>query len=195
MPRVATTFVDPPWEAVLAVERCIAEIPDTATIAGMFYLALQEGAKRRNVELPFPKQRFVPFGFYPLREFARALVQASRSFYPNRSLRQGLRAIGTAGPKAFAASTLGKVTFGSAGGVQEAVAAIAKTYSANIHPARCTIVESAPRAMQLSFDHVYHFLDSHHVGVFEGIFEHLGVQGRVRIAMTSLSSGTFLLEW
>lgn len=188
-------FADPPWEAVLSVERCLAEIPEDAAIAGMFYLALQDGAKRRNVELAIPKQRYVPFGFYPLREFARALVQAARLFYPDRPLRQGLRAIGTVGPKAFAASTLGKVTFGSAGGVREAVSAIAKTYSANIRGSQCTIVESAPRAMQLSFENVYHFLDSHHVGVYEGIFEHVGVRGTVRVAMRSRSSGNFLLEW
>ena len=188
-------YVDPPWESVLSVESCISEIPDDASIAGMFYLALLEGAKRRNIELPSLKQRYVAFSFYPVRDFARALVQAARLFYPDRSLRQALRALGTGGPKAFAASTLGKVTLGSACDVHAAVSAIANTYAVNIRSSRCAVLQQTPRTMSLSLHNVHHFLDSHHVGVFEGTLEHVGVRGRVRIASRSRSSADLLLEW
>jgi uncharacterized protein (TIGR02265 family) len=188
-------FVDPPWGAALRVEACLAEIPDSATIAGMFYLALLEGAKRRGLSLVLPKQRYVPFGFYSLREFARALVQAAELFYPRHSLRQALRALGNSGPKAFAASTLGKVTLGSAEGPQAAVTAIAKTYEVNIRPSRCSVIKSEPRSMHLALENVHHFLDSHHVGVFEGTLEHARTPGRVRIASRSRSAAELLLEW
>jgi uncharacterized protein (TIGR02265 family) len=188
-------FVDPPWESVLSVEACIAEIPEDATIAGMFYLALLEGAKRRNVELTLPRQRYVPFAFYSARDFARSLVQAARSFYPGRSLRQALREIGTAGPRAFAGSTLGKVTLGSACDVHTAVSAIANTYPVNIRPSGCVVTDKTARSMCVSLENIYYFLDSHHVGVFEGTLAHAGVQGRVRIASRSRISADLLLEW
>jgi len=195
MPFPPNEFVEPPWGAALRAEACIAEIPEDATIAGMFYLALSDGAKRRGVELTMPKPRYVAFGFYSLREFARVLVQAAQLFYPGRTLRQALRALGALGPKAFAGSTLGKVTLGSAEGTQAAVTAIAKTYEINIRPCRCSVLKSEGRRIQLGLENVHHFLDSHHVGVFEGTLEHAGTPGRVRIASRGRSTAELLLEW
>jgi hypothetical protein len=107
-------FADPPWGAPLQTDRLIADISDDETIAGMFYLALMEGSKRRGVPLQFPRERYMQFSFYPLKEFARVLVQAARLFFPDRPVRQGLRILGALGPRAFATSTLGKVTLGAA---------------------------------------------------------------------------------
>jgi uncharacterized protein (TIGR02265 family) len=123
------------------------------------------------------------------------LVDAARRFYPDRPLRQALRALGANGPKAFAASTLGKVTLGAAEGVHAAVAAIAKTYEINIRPSRCLVLESAPQAMRLSLDDVPYFLDCHHIGVFEGTLEHAGVAGRVRLSSRGRTCADLLLEW
>jgi uncharacterized protein (TIGR02265 family) len=190
-----TEFVDPPWQSPLQPEKVIAAIPASAKIAGMFYLALIDGARRRGLTLPLANERYLPFTFYSTAEFARLLVYAAQRFYVDRSLREGLRVIGWSGPKAFAASTLGKVTLGAAEGVHDVVAAIAKTYEINIPPSRCSVVSSTARAMVLSLQRVHHFLDCHHVGVFEGTLQHAGVQGRVRIASRSPSSADLLLEW
>jgi uncharacterized protein (TIGR02265 family) len=189
------TFVDPPWAEPLDAAGVIARIPATATIAGMFFLALQEGAERRQVPLTFPKPRYLPFGFYPVREFAPLLVEAAGVFYPQLTLREGLRRIGTAGPQAFLSSTLGKVTLGASEGVHAAVAAIAKTYAINTRPSRCEVKHAGPRSMILSLDDVVYFLDCHHVGVFEGTLQYAGVDGRVKIASRSETSADLLLEW
>lgn len=188
-------FTDPPWHAALDVQRVLATIPAEAQIAGMFYLAVLEGAKRRGVALPVARDRYLPFSFYPVSEFAALLVRAAELFHPDLSLRQALRSMGAMGPKAFIASTLGKVTLGAAEGVHETVAAIAKTYEINIRPSRCTILRSMPSSMVLSLEGVHYFLDAHHVGVFEGTLSHAGVSGRVKIASYSRSSAELLLEW
>ncbi|HVY27135.1 MAG TPA: DUF2378 family protein [Polyangiaceae bacterium] len=188
-------FVEPPWAEPLDVARTLAGIPDSARIAGMFFLALQEGAERRQATLGFPKARYLPFGFYPVREFAPLLVEAAGKFYPGLSLREGLRRIGTAGPVAFLSSTLGKVTLGASEGVHATVAAIAKTYGINTRPSRCEILHAGPRSMTLTLDDVVYFLDSHHVGVFEGTLHYAGVDGRVKIAARSETSAELLLEW
>jgi uncharacterized protein (TIGR02265 family) len=188
-------FTDPPWNAALDVQRVLATIPAEAQIAGMFFLAVLEGAKRRGVTLPLARDRYIAFSFYPISEFAAMLVQAAELFHPGLSLRQALRSMGAMGPKAFIASTLGKVTLGAAQVVHETVAAIAKTYEINIRPSRCTIVKSMPSSMVLSLEGVHYFLDAHHVGVFEGTLSHAGVSGRVKIASYSRSSAELLLEW
>jgi uncharacterized protein (TIGR02265 family) len=188
-------FVELPWRAPLDAERVLADIPATATIAGMFFLALVDGAERRQVKLEFPRARYLPFGFYPVREFAPLLVKAAGLINPHSSLREGLRRIGQAAPAAFLGSTLGRVTLGASQGVHATVTAIAKTYAINTRPSRCAVVEAAERRMVVSLDDVLYFLDSHHVGVFEGTLEHAGVSGRVRWRRRSPTSADLLLEW
>jgi uncharacterized protein (TIGR02265 family) len=189
-----SAFTEPPWSAPLDATRAIAAMPDEATIAGMFFLALLEGAERRQVQLAFPRARYLKFGFYPLREFARLLVEAAGQFYPDVSLRQGLRRIGKVGPAAFLSSTVGKVTLGAAEGVHAAVTAIAKTYSVNVRPSRCEVQSAAPRSLVLRLE-VPHFLDSHHVGVFEGALDYAGAQGDVRIHRHGERSAHLRLSW
>jgi uncharacterized protein (TIGR02265 family) len=188
-------FAVPPWDAPLDAERVLADIPATATIAGMFFLALAEGAERRQVKLELPRTRYLPFGFYPVREFAPLLVLAAGLFHPHSSLREGLRRIGTAGPAAFLGSTLGRVTLGASEGVHATVSAIAKTYAINTRPSRCAVTEAGERRIVVSLDDVFYFLDSHHVGVFEGTLEHAEVDGRVRLHRRTETSCDLLLAW
>ncbi|HEX3776552.1 MAG TPA: DUF2378 family protein [Polyangiaceae bacterium] len=166
-----------------------------AALAGMYFLALSEGAKRRGVSVPGFRDRYLPFGFYPVTEFAPLLVFAAERFYPDRSLRQGLRAIGKMGPTVFLASTLGKVTLGSTEGALAAIAAIAKTYSINSRPAQCTVRDVNDKSCVVCMTQVEYFLDSHHVGVFEGTLEYAYVEGRMRIASRDAKSADLLLEW
>jgi len=188
-------FREPPWQAGLDVPRALSLISAASSIAGMFFLGVLEGAKRRGLALSAPRERYLPFGFYPIAEFAPLLVAAAGLFHPKLSLRQSLRAIGAAGPAVLAKTVLGKVTLGSAIGVHAVIEAIAKTYSVNIRPCRCAITHKSERACVVSLDNVQYFLDSHHVGVFEGTMTHAGVQGRVRIASKSEFSADLLLEW
>lgn len=170
-------------------------VPATSTIAGMFFLAAFEGAKRRGVTLTPTRDRYLRFGFYPLAEFVPLLVEAAKTFYPERSLREALRAIGQAAPHAFSTSVLGKVTLGAAEGVHAAVAAIASTYAINVPGSRCDILETSQRGAILGLRDVHHFLDSHHVGVFEGTLQYAGASGRVRIASHSATSADLSLDW
>ena len=188
-------FKEPPWQEPLDVPRALSLISADSTIAGMFFIAVFEGAKRRGITLPSARDRYLPFGFYPVAEFAPLLVAAAGVFHPNLPLRQALRAIGAMGPAVLAKSMLGKVTLGAAIGVHAVIDAVADTYAVNIRPSRCVVTHQAPTACVISLDNVQHFLDCHHVGVFEGTMKHAGVSGRVRIAKSSEFSGELLLEW
>jgi len=188
-------FKDPPWKAELDVPRALSLISADSAIAGMFFLGLLAAAKRRSVTLPPTRERYLPFGFYPVAEFAPLLVSAAGLIYPTLSLRQGLRAIGAAGPAVLAKSVLGKVTLGSAIGVHAVIEAVANTYSVNIRGSRCAVTHKAAQACVVSVDNVQYFLNSHHVGVFEGTLMHAGVKGPVRIASQSEFSAELLLEW
>jgi uncharacterized protein (TIGR02265 family) len=188
-------FVDPPWDAPLDAERAILDIPADATIAGMFFLAVVTAAKTRGIALPSARERYVQFKFYPLAELARLLVEASERFFPERTLRHALRTLGRSSPDAFLASTLGRVTLGSTREVHSAVAAMAAGYEINVRPCRVSVLDKEARWTVVRLDKVMHFLDSHHVGNFEGLLRFAGVKGAVRIASRSPTSADFLLTW
>src|SRR3954469_4158522 len=86
-------FREPPWQESLDVPRTLAHISRESTIAGMFFLATVDAAKRRGVTLSGTRERYLPFGFYPVAEFAPLLVAAAGVLHPGLSLRHALRAI------------------------------------------------------------------------------------------------------
>lgn len=188
-------FVEPPWHAPLDAEAAIREVPETATISGMFLAPLVLEAKRRGKALPSARDRYVPFTFYPLREHCRLLVETCALFYRDRPLRAALRKLGRGAPKALVESTLGKVVLGSAQGVDQIVSAMAKAYPLNARPSRVEVLEVRSRRAVVRLEEVHYFLDSHHVGAFEGVLKFAGVEGRVLIASRSSSSADLLLEW
>jgi uncharacterized protein (TIGR02265 family) len=188
-------FVDPPWNAPLDVERALSDIPADSTISGMFFLAVVTAAEMRGVTLPSARKRYVQFTFYPLIELARLLVEASERFFPERTLRHALRTLGRSSPDAFLASTLGRVTLGSTREAHAAVAAMASGYSLNLRPCSVAVLDKGARWTVVRLDKIVYFLDSHHVGTFEGLLRFAGVKGTVRIARRSPTSADFLLTW
>jgi uncharacterized protein (TIGR02265 family) len=189
------SFVDPPWDAPLDVKRALSDIPVDAKIAGMFFVAVVAGAKARGIMLPSARERYLQFTFYPLAEFARLLIEACERFFPERTLRHALRTLGRSSHDAFLASTLGRVTLGSTQGVHPAVAAMANAYELNVRPSRVSTLEHGARWAVVRLEKIVYFLDSHHVGTFEGVLRFAGVKGVVRIASFGPASADFLLTW
>ena len=161
----------------------------------MFITPLLTELKRTDPEGALPRTRYVPFNFYPVREHVQLMLDASQRVYPKRTLRQALRALGRGAPNAFTASTLGKVVLGSTQGIHDRIAAIAKGYDLNLRPGSATIIENAPNRIVVRLENIHYFLDSHHVGVFEGTMKQAGVAGRVLIATHARASADLLLEW
>ena len=69
------------------------------------------------------------------------------------------------------------MTLGASEGAHETVSAIAKTYGINTRPSRPGVLETNPRSMVVRLESVCYFLDSHHIGVFEGTLQFAGVDG------------------
>ncbi|MDB4987683.1 MAG: hypothetical protein JWN04_2861 [Myxococcaceae bacterium] len=189
------TFVEPPWRAPLDVPAVMRAIPETATISGMFMAPLAEHARRLGKPLASARERYVPFRFYPLREHATLLVEMCAKHYPTTPLRQALRRLGRAAPTALAASTIGKVMLSSASGVEDMIRALVKTYPLNLRPGRLEVIEFGHRSVTLRLEEVYYFLDSHHVGTFEGIMKFAGKEGTVRICSYSATAADFVCTW
>ena len=92
-------------------------------------------------------------------------------------------------------ASLGRVVLGSVEGTQAAIDAMAKAYPLNARPSKVTVVESRPGATIVRLEDIHYFLDSHHVGTFEGVLKFAKVRGRVLIAERGPGVADFLLEW
>ncbi|MBL8717931.1 MAG: DUF2378 family protein [Myxococcales bacterium] len=193
--NVAPPFVDPPWDAPLDVEAALQHTPANATMKGMFLDAMVEGAKKRGVTLGGARARYVPFHDYPIREHMALLVESAHAFYPDLSLRQGLRKLGRGAHAALIASVVGRVVWATASDVRTAIEAMVKGYTISVPSCRLSVIECTDRQVTLRVEHVYWFLDSHHVGVFEGAMRAGGVDGAVRVRLSSPSDGELSCAW
>jgi uncharacterized protein (TIGR02265 family) len=190
-----TRFVDPPWNAPLEIQTALQAIPATATISGMFIAPLALEAKRLGVHLPSARERYVPYRFYPLAEHAQVLVETCERVLPQLPVRQALRKLGRGAPKALVTSTLGKVVLAGAEGVHDVVDAMAKAYPLNARPSRVEVLERSAGRAVVRLEEVHYFVDSHHIGAFEGALRYAGVEGRVLIATRGPAGADFLIEW
>jgi uncharacterized protein (TIGR02265 family) len=187
--------VDPPWSAPLDAATVLRAVPETATVAGLFLEPLAEAARREGKPLPSARDRYTPFRFYPLREHASLLIEACARLYPNLPLRQALRKLGRGAPQALLTSTLGKVVLASAVGPDEIIAAMVKAYPINVRPSRLQIVELAAGRAIVRVEEMHYFLDSHHIGAFEGVISYAGRRGTVKICSYSPVSADLLCTW
>jgi uncharacterized protein (TIGR02265 family) len=188
-------FVEPPWRAPLDPAAVLRGIPASATIAGMYAATIADDAKALGKTLTLPRERYLPFGFYPLQEYAKLLVDACTLIYPTRPMRIGLRSMGRAAPAALLRSTLGRVVLGSVHGVHEVIESVLKTYPINVRPSHAEIVERSDRHAVVHLRDIFFFLDCHHVGVLEGTLRHAGVNGQVRIMTKSPTEAYLLCSW
>jgi uncharacterized protein (TIGR02265 family) len=189
-------FVEPNWTAPLDPQKVLQAIPESATITGMFLEPITKEARRKQIKLPSARDRYVAFRFYPLREHVRLLVEACAQFYPDRPLRFALRSLGRAAPAALLTSTLGRASVGSAQGTLAIIDAMAKSYAVNLPGANVALLEQSKRQCIVRMQGVNYFLDSHHVGVFEGVLRYAGVtEATVLLRARSASDADVLCRW
>ncbi len=203
--RVATTtlsavpddaaFREPDLDAPLDAATELERIPSSATISGVFLAGVVEAAKERGIRLPHAQESYIDFRPYPLRDHARLLVDAAGAYYPDERLRRGLLRLGRGAPQTLLRSMIGRVVLGSVEGPLEALAAMAKSYPLHTKPGSLEVEPVAPGRAIVRLREIHHFLDPHHVGVFEGVLRFAGVEGTVRIHALSRSDADLLCEW
>ncbi|MET0342460.1 MAG: DUF2378 family protein [Polyangiales bacterium] len=196
MSFVSGNFLEPPWDAPLDVAGCLRQIPDSATVTGMFLEPLVEMARNKGVVLRSARDRYVPFRVYPMREHAALLVEACERLYPNLALRQALRKLGRGAPHALLRSTIGKITIGSASGVIDVLRAMSRAYPLNVHPSRVDVLEAVEGRAVVRIEQLHYFLDSHHVGAFESVLRFGGASSpRVLVCAYSPIDADLLCTW
>jgi uncharacterized protein (TIGR02265 family) len=188
-------FVEPPWNEPIDAAAVIRSVPQNALIRGYMTMPMIAVAKGRDPAWTGPRERYLPFNFYSLREHVEIMVALARAVYPDLPLREALRKLGRGAPNALLTTTVGKVTMGAAAGVQNLVEAFASGYEVSVRPCTAQIVSHGSRHVIVSLATAPYFLDCHHVGAWEGVLKYAGVRGTVKICVTDETSANYLLEW
>jgi uncharacterized protein (TIGR02265 family) len=192
---VHSGFVSPSWDAPIDVPTHVNATPEGATIKGMFPAGIVAACELVGPRPKHAHARYLAFADYPLREYALLLVEAARVLHPRLPLRSGLRKIGRASQPTFERSMVGKVIFGAMHDVPTALDALVKAYGVAMPSAAVEVREVAEGRALVHLGGVTTFLDSHHVGVFEGIVRSVGLRAEISVKLSSISAGEFLLEW
>ena len=190
----------PLWDSPLDTDAYIRATPEGAVIKGMFPGAVAAEARRRGLTLANAGDKYLAFLDYPLIEHNRLLVEAATAFWPDGTVRQGLRKLGRAAVTSFMDTTFGKAVLGGItqpDTVARALGALVRAYTTTLSKPtpHVEVIETGESSALLKFRDAWVFLDSQQVGIIEGVCRVCGVRGDVRLAMDGMAAGEFLCTW
>jgi uncharacterized protein (TIGR02265 family) len=187
-------FVDPPWDDPLDVAAMVRAMPAQACIKGMFPAAILADAQKIGLDLHPPRDRYLAFLDYPLKEHIELLARAAETFYPELSLRHGLRKLGRGAIQTFLQTTIGRVVMQPDVSIGERLERVARAYEIALKRRALDVVSVTADEIRLRFTDI-HFLDSHQVGLVESVFRETGLDVTIRVASETPVTGEFLCVW
>jgi uncharacterized protein (TIGR02265 family) len=194
------SFIAPNWDAPLDTDAYIRAVPATAVIKGMYPGAIATEARKRGLSLPHAGEKYVPFHDYPLRDHLRLLTEAARAFSPDLSTRAALRKIGRAAVTVFLNSTLGRAALGGLTqpeATRLALVGITRAYTTSVgKPSpQVEVKETSDTSCIVKISDFWLFLDSHQIGILEGVCRACGVRCDILVASEGLASGELSCSW
>jgi uncharacterized protein (TIGR02265 family) len=171
----ALPYRAPSWDAPIDVDEAIARCPSDARIKGLMSAAVVEMVGRAGHRLVGAADRFLPFQSYPLRDHMALLREAGHLLWPADPVRVQLRRFGRGVRPTLLSQPYGRVALGKDNMTPaEIVNRLVRTYrfildvTITPHIAEATDPTSST-SIYVEMHNVWYFLDSCHVGVFEGL--------------------------
>lgn len=126
----------------------------------------------------------------------RLQIEAIPELYPELSLREGLRRLGHLAYPVFSESFLGRVVFAKADGNPRMMARLAnKGYRHAASAGKVTPLAINATHAVLHLEEVWNFVDSFHVGAFEGALHHVGYDAKVTMVSIGPAETVFNVNW
>jgi hypothetical protein len=165
----------PIWDAPLDIDDAIARCPADARIKGVMSAAVVDMVRRAGHTLAGAKDRYLPFQPCPLREHISLLCEAGHLLWPNDPVRVQMRRFGRGVRATLLDQPYGRVVLGKDNMTPiEIVKRLVRTYrfilDVTITPHIADNTDPmAATSIYVEMRNVWYFLDSCHVGVFEGL--------------------------
>ena len=177
------------------IERVLNECPDTAKVRGMFLDDLQKLMRAVAPNHPALKTRYNSFFDYPMREFLQLVVEAAATLYPEARRNEGIRRLGLRAFPEFAATHIGRVVFLPLGNNPARVfAAASKAYNLTLKPSHIKILDKGNDFI-LNELKLKTFMYSYNLGVWQGAFESINVEGQVFTRRVDLFHAEYFITW
>lgn len=188
-------FGAPQWDAPFDVAREIADVPEDATVRGMFFDFVVEHV-HEVTRTRIDTTTRLAFGRYPMRDYLALLVEGAEMLHPRVGTREALRRVGHHVFEEFCETMIGRAIFSVAGRNMDRIIALApKAYDVSYAP---TIVQThmvGPSAARVSMTPMFVFPDTFHVGVWEGAGRFCGVTTVVRVQKSRADFVEYDVRW
>ncbi len=143
-----------------------------------------------------PARRYTPFLDYPMRDNLRLTVEVARRVYPRLALGEALAEIGRTSFSTFLGSHVGRVLVLAVGdSVGDVLALAPKAYRLSMSFGEVRVVSREARRLVFECFDLPAFIETYQVGTVQGVFEHFGVTGRVRVSLQDIANGAVEASW
>ncbi len=181
-------FESPVFDDRIDLDACVRACPASATARGTFFQFVADAVSKAQGSAPqklyegVEGRRWISWNSYPLTDFMRLAVNASRLLYPKEPLGQGLRRMGWLAFPSFTATMAGRVVAYAFGDDVDAVLqAIPKAYPVSLSHASAKARRLGNRHWEVGLRDVYNFADTYQLGVIEGVLRAREFTPEVRI--------------
>lgn len=195
-PEPPSGFEVPDWNAPVDVDAQLEQTPSDVVVKGMYFEGLLREAAKRDVEAAPGHPKYRAFKDYPLRELMKLELDLVPKFFPEASLREGLRRLGWLAYPILIDSMIGKIIFGVLGDdIAKVFKVSAKGYAVSINRGRAVVLDSGPDFARIHLTEMYNFPDCYQLGVFEGALRYYGREGEIVVRTMSDIEVELFVRW
>jgi uncharacterized protein (TIGR02265 family) len=186
-------FGRPDLHAPLDVRWRVENCPEGA-VKGMFFEMIVSQARRNGGDVG--RDRYTSFRGYPLSEWLAVLPRAAELAFPHLPAREGMRRFGRTAYDTFTSSTAGRVLFSLAGRNPSMAARLAgRAFDVIGSHGRVHVIDVGDNYAILGLRDMWDYIDSWHVGIYEGALAALDLTGEVRVRTTDRTNGDLEVRW
>ncbi|MGZ3416667.1 MAG: DUF2378 family protein [Polyangiales bacterium] len=180
----------------------VAQVRPGTTIRGIFIRDLVSRAEAAGVRTELfalagvPRRPYLAFTEYPLTDWVRLLLAAGRVLHRDVTWAEGLRRMGHGAMPAFLTTRVGAMIFNAfAPDLERMLLQAPKVYRVITTAGQVSAERAGPRHVQLFYEGFPGMLDSHQVGVIEGVLRHYREPARVQVDLWSFGCGMLDVSW
>lgn len=182
------------------VEASAREIPKDHVMKGMFFSRYLKalGSKYRFIEekLEAPPRlgKYLPFSFYPFRDFMRIFDAAARQSYPEIGVREAHRREARNEVDVFVESTLGKVTFSLVENPQTALARYPEIFRVLVQGPKVRLTRTGKYEVTIDYKQHYGSL-GYTIGVIEALVSNFDATPELNVDDRGGGVRTIVCSW
>jgi hypothetical protein len=195
-------FVKPRSGLAVDVDAHIKALPANAMCKGMFFRDMLDAAEgkatseqlatRAGVE----PRRYVAFRDYPIAENFKLGLEVAKVAHPRLATGDAFRLLGRRSYVTLLQSHAARVLLAAVGGDVERVLLLApKAMRLVLNFGHFHSERIAENCVHFRCESYPAFVETYLVGTLEGVFQHFGVDGEIKIAIEDIGKATFEARW